>query len=118
MEPRTIQYIRALRETDSSSVIVNTFKPRCTYDMIIHPYRQIDAHHIAELFLETARGDNGDGLPKNVYGMITSYKLGEFVRRFLKKEGIKVVYYHGENGLLEETDQGEMTQQDLKTRDF
>ena len=116
MEPRTIQYIKALRGTEDISVVVNTFKPRSDYQMTIYPYRQMNAQYIADLFLRATRGE--DGKAKNVYGMITSYKLGEFVRRHLKAEGVSVAYYHGENGQLEQTDAGEMTQQDLKARDF
>jgi hypothetical protein len=41
--------------------------------------------------------------------MVTSYKLGEFIRQQLVAIGKKVVYYHGENGKLEDTIHGKIT---------
>lgn len=47
--------------------------------------------------------------------MITSNSLGQFVRDSLVNQGIKVVYYHGENALYEEQN---LTQQELKDEHF
>ena len=50
--------------------------------------------------------------------MITSYKLGEYIRTHLKALGKKVAYFHGENGLIEDTIHGKMTQQQWKEVEF
>lgn len=101
MEPRTIEYlciIRRIRKPSDCTVIVNQFKPRSDYTMIVHPYRKEDAQHIADLFLMKCQQG---GKANNVYGMITSNRLGEFVRQFLEKNGINVMYYHGDNKKME-----------------
>lgn len=111
MEGRSIEYMSTLRETTNVSVTVNTFKPRKDYEMIVYPYKQINAVYIANMFLEASKGGPG-------YGMVTSYKLGEFIRQRLILSGKKVVFYHGENGLIEDTPHGNVTQETLKIIEF
>jgi hypothetical protein len=107
MESRTIEYMKYLRDTSDVSVTLNVFKPRKDYKMILYPYKQINAQYIADRFLAACGSPDA---PKRVYGMITSYRLGEFVRLHLVANGKRVAYYHGENNKLEDTPYGNITQ--------
>lgn len=115
MEPRTIEYLNMLRKTENYSVLLNQYKPRSDYTIDLYPYRRIDADFIVQQFVEACGTPDA---PQNVYGMITSNTLGEYVFKHLLSKGIKVVYYHGNNGVLETTNHGEITQQTLKDIEF
>lgn len=115
MEQKTIEYLKLLSGKSTSTVVLNTFKPRNDYTMIVHPYKRQDAQFIVDLFWDRCGRSNTGS---KVYGMITSYRLGEFVRQSLIARGVRVVYYHGENGLIETSDDSLRTQQQMKQDDF
>ena len=115
MEQRTIDYLKLLSDRYQSTVILNTYKPRSDYTMLVHPYKRENAQYIADLFWEKC-GKSNTGT--KVYGMITSQRLGEFIRQFLVQNGVKVVYYHGENGMIEASDDALRTQQQMKKEHF
>jgi hypothetical protein len=75
--------------------------------MTVYPYKKQNAQHIADLFFKKC---TEGGKKNNVYGMITSNRLGEFVRQHLMTNGISVMYYHGENGKIELIDGVQMLQ--------
>ena len=124
MEPKTVEYLNYLRGSSSYLVVYNTQQIKLDYSYQVQLFADSHINRVAKQMLTRIL------LGKNIYGMVTSKKMGKFIidyiRDYCKRHAldpIRMIFYQGDDlefveivdddGNLEET-----TQQQAKKLHF
>lgn len=95
IEKKTIEYLNHFRNCDDFEIFYNTYAPRKDYKYVIYPFNQFNRRHVLNYFIELTKNN------KKVYGMITSKKLGFFIKEGLQAQGVEVIFYHGSDSRMQ-----------------
>ena len=98
METRTIKYLNMIRKTDNVEIVYNRFLLRSEYSLKLFEYHSSQFQYVVDLFINNLKQG------KKVYGMITSKKLGYFIREQITNSGFTCKFYHGDNLQVEGDD--------------
>ena len=92
MEPRTIQYINLIRNTDNVKVIFNQRLPRTDYTLKLYQYHSSQFQYVIDMYVDYLKQG------KRIYGMITQKKLGNYIQeKIIELTGKTCIFYNGDN---------------------